>query len=67
MYADETRPVDAVFVQQGYLAALSGIVGRVRGEVKGIDKRKDKEMRERGEEAYENLVAFIKYRRSLGR
>lgn len=32
---------------------------------RGVDKRKDLELRGRAEEAYENLVAFIKYRRSV--
>jgi hypothetical protein len=36
-------------------------------QVKKIDRRKDRELRTRGEETYENLVAFIKYRRNLGR
>jgi hypothetical protein len=35
--------------------------------MKKIDRRKDRELRARGEETYENLVAFIKYRRSIGR
>lgn len=35
-------------------------------KVRKIDRRKDRELRTRGEETYENLVAFIKYRRNLG-
>ncbi|WVQ77382.1 hypothetical protein IAR50_007067 [Cryptococcus sp. DSM 104548] len=65
IYSDETRSYDAVFEQQGYAQTLAGLVGKVRAEVKKIDKRKDAELRVRGEEVYENLVAFIKWRRSL--
>ncbi|WRT65823.1 uncharacterized protein IL334_002773 [Kwoniella shivajii] len=66
IYADETRSYDrAVFVQGGFLEALSGSVAKVRAEVKKIDKRKSRQLRTQGEEVYENLVAFIKYRRSL--
>ncbi|WVQ93667.1 hypothetical protein IAU59_000743 [Kwoniella sp. CBS 9459] len=65
IYADETRAYDGVFVESGFLKALSGIVARVRGEVKKVDKRKSRQLRTQGEEAYENLTAFIKYRRAL--
>nr|XP_019011947.1 uncharacterized protein I206_02784 [Kwoniella pini CBS 10737]OCF50728.1 hypothetical protein I206_02784 [Kwoniella pini CBS 10737] len=66
VYADETRPYDKpVFVAGGFLESLSGIVAKVRAEIKRIDKRKNRQLRTQGEEAYENLVAFIKYRRSL--
>ncbi|WVQ78675.1 hypothetical protein IAT38_000762 [Cryptococcus sp. DSM 104549] len=65
IYADETRSYDVVFVEGGYLQALSGVVAKVRADVKKIDKRNDRQLRVRGEEVYENLVAFIKYRRSL--
>ncbi|WWD16378.1 hypothetical protein CI109_100804 [Kwoniella shandongensis] len=68
MYADETRDYDQeVFVKGAFLEGLSGIVAKVKGEVKKIDRRNDRQARVRGEEAYENLVAFIKYRRSLRR
>ncbi|WVF66035.1 hypothetical protein IAT40_000773 [Kwoniella sp. CBS 6097] len=65
IYADETRAYDVVFVESGFLQALSGIVARVRGEVKKVDKRKSRQLRTQGEEAFENLTAFIKYRRAL--
>ncbi|ODN74945.1 hypothetical protein L198_08196 [Cryptococcus wingfieldii CBS 7118] len=65
IYSDETRSYDAVFEQQAYAQVLAGLVGKVRAEVKKVDKRKDAELRVRGEEVYENLVAFIKWRRSL--
>ncbi|WWC60440.1 uncharacterized protein I303_103012 [Kwoniella dejecticola CBS 10117] len=66
IYADETRAYDQpVFVAGNFLSGLSGTVAKVKGEVKKIDKRKNRQLRTQGEEAYENLVAFIKYRRSL--
>lgn len=68
IYADEEREYDGpVFVQGGFLAALTGAMGRVKAQMRGIDRRKDQVLRGRGEEAAENLAAFIKYRRSLGR
>ncbi|KAL7420131.1 hypothetical protein Q5752_005097 [Cryptotrichosporon argae] len=67
IYADEAREYDVVFVQGGYLDQLAGVVAKVRAEVRKIDRRRDAELRARAEEAYENLVAFIKYRRSLRR
>ncbi|KIR31946.1 hypothetical protein I352_05575 [Cryptococcus deuterogattii MMRL2647] len=65
IYSDEIRSYNSVFVENCYLQILSGIVGKVRAEVKKIDKRKERNLRTRGDEVYENLVAFIKYRRSL--
>lgn len=67
IYSDETRDYDGVFVSEGYLAILASNVARVRGEVKKIDRRKDLRLRAVAEEVYENLTAFIKYRRALGR
>ena len=67
VYSDETRPYDSVFVSEGYLDVLSKSVGRVRAEVRKIDRRKNLQLRAVGEEVYENLTAFIKYRRALRR
>jgi hypothetical protein len=67
VYADETRSYDTVFVSEGYLDVLASNVGRIRGEVRKIDRRKDLRLRAVAEEVYENLTAFIKYRRALRR
>jgi hypothetical protein len=67
IYADETRIYDAVFVQNDFLQSLTACVGTVRAKVKSVDKRKERDLRVRGDEVCENLVAFIKYRRSLRR
>lgn len=66
IYADEGREYDApVFVAGDMVGALANIVARVRAEARKVDRRKNLVLRARAEEAYENLVAFIKYRRSL--
>jgi hypothetical protein len=66
MYADETRDYDRpVFVAGNFATQLATLVARLRTEVRKVDRRKNFELRARAEEAYENLVAFIKYRRSL--
>lgn len=65
IFADESREYDAIFVQNNFVGILAGIVARFRSEARKVDRRKTPELRARAEEAYENLVAFIKYRRSL--
>ncbi|WVO14721.1 hypothetical protein L204_102359 [Cryptococcus depauperatus] len=65
IYADEAREYDVVFEQSNYLQSLSSLVGKVRMEVRKIDKRKDRILRVRGDEVWENLIAFIRYRRSI--
>ena len=66
IYSDEALPYDVNFRQGGYLAALVGSVEGVRRAVRGIDKKRERELRRRGEEVRDNLVAFIEYRRGLG-
>lgn len=66
IYADEGRDYDRpVFIAGNFLNALASSVARVRTDVRKIDRRKQPELRARAEEAYENLTAFVKYRRSL--
>ncbi|KAJ3534098.1 hypothetical protein NM688_g7187 [Phlebia brevispora] len=65
IYSDETLPYDINFRQGGYLAMLVDSVEGVRRAVRGIDKKKERELRRRGEEVRDNLVAFIEYRRGL--
>ncbi|KAH9923614.1 ARM repeat-containing protein [Fomitopsis serialis] len=66
IYSDETLPYDTNFRQGRFLDALVGSVEGVRKAVRGIDRKKERELRVRGEEVRDNLVAFIEYRRSLG-
>ena len=65
IYSDETLPYDVNFRQGGYLDALTGSVEAVRKLVRGIDRKRERELRRRGEEVRDNLVAFIEYRRAL--
>ncbi|KAF3918095.1 hypothetical protein ABW21_db0207681 [Orbilia brochopaga] len=63
VYADKEFDYDEeVFVQLGFLRYLRSFVGRVKGMIKRIDKRKNPELRESAEEALLNLNAFIKYK-----
>lgn len=67
IFADERAPAEANFRAGNVLAALAEGVEGVRRAVKGIDRKKEggRELRRRGEEVRDNLVAFVRYRRSL--
>ena len=65
IYSDETVPYDIVFRQGGYLQALTTAVEPVRKVVRGIDRKRERDLRRRGEEVRDNLIAFIEYRRAL--
>ncbi|GJE89540.1 fungal symportin 1-like domain-containing protein [Phanerochaete sordida] len=65
IYSDETAPYDVVFRQGGYLQALTAAVEPVRKVVRGIDRKRERDLRRRGEEVRDNLVAFVEYRRAL--
>ncbi len=67
IFADERAPTEANFRAGNVLAALEGAVEGVRRAVKGIDRKKEggRELRRHGEEVRDNLVAFVRYRRSL--
>ena len=66
IFSDETLPTDANFRAGNYLAALVGAVEGVRRAVRGVDRKRERELRRRGEEVRDNLVAFVEYRRGLG-
>lgn len=68
IYSDEDSPYDVNFRQGSYLQRLVASVDGVRKCVKGINRGKEggRELKRRGEEVRDNLVAFIKYRRNLG-
>ncbi|KAI7904918.1 armadillo-type protein [Cokeromyces recurvatus] len=64
VYSDLAFDYDLpVFVHGGFLSILKQIVPFVRSKVKSIDRRKDFDLRIRGDEALDNLNAFIKYKR----
>lgn len=67
IYSDETVPYDINFRQGGYLEKLDASVPGIKKAVKAIDRRKPggRELRRRGDELWQNLIAFIKYRRDL--
>ncbi|KAI8326715.1 armadillo-type protein [Choanephora cucurbitarum] len=65
VYSDHVFDYDyPVFVQGGFLNQLKQIVSPIRSMIKSIDRRKDFDLRIRGDEALENLTAFIKYKKS---
>jgi hypothetical protein len=67
IYSDETLPYDVNFRQGNFVSALSSSVDGVKKAVKAIDRRKEggQDLRKRGDLVRENLVEFIKYRKSL--
>ncbi|KAI0032161.1 ARM repeat-containing protein [Vararia minispora EC-137] len=67
IYSDEECPYDVNFRSGNYVQRLTEAVEGVRRAVRGIDRKKEggRELRRRGEEVRDNLVAFIKYRRGL--
>ncbi|KAK7018558.1 ARM repeat-containing protein [Favolaschia claudopus] len=67
IYSDEAAPWDVNFRTGGYLQRLAGSVDGVKKAVRAIDRRKEggRELRRRGEEVRDNLVAFIQYRKGL--
>ncbi|TFK77473.1 ARM repeat-containing protein [Pluteus cervinus] len=67
IFSDENMPYDINFRRGGYLERLAGSVEGIKKAVKGIDRKKEggRELRRRGEEVRDNLVAFIKYRQQL--
>lgn len=65
IFSDERCTYDQVFSSSGYLNTLAGLVSKCKAMTRAVDKRKKPELRVQAEEAYENLTAFIKYRRSV--
>ncbi|RKO89752.1 hypothetical protein BDK51DRAFT_33195, partial [Blyttiomyces helicus] len=63
VYADAAFDYDLpVFVQGGFLAKLKELLPPIKAKIKGLDKRRARAVRERGEEALLNLRAFIQYK-----
>lgn len=67
IYSDETLPYDVNFRQGQYAESLTSNVEGIKKAVRAIDRRKEggKELRRRGDEVRENLVAFLQYRKDL--
>ncbi|KAF9502190.1 ARM repeat-containing protein [Pleurotus eryngii] len=69
IYSDEAMPYDTNFVQNGVLETLIASVDGVKKVVKAIDRKKQGgyDLKRRGMEIRDYLLAFIEYRRDLGR
>jgi hypothetical protein len=67
IYSDENMPYDVNFRQGRYVDRLASNVEGFKKAVRAIDRRREggKELRRRGNEVQENLVAFIQYRKDL--
>ncbi|KAF9225574.1 ARM repeat-containing protein [Gyrodon lividus] len=65
IYADERLPYDINFANGKFHERLVESVDGVKKLVKAIDRRKERDLKLRGEEVRDNLVAFIEYRRGL--
>ncbi|KAG0372776.1 hypothetical protein BGX24_012591 [Mortierella sp. AD032] len=63
IYADAEFDYDLpVYVQGNFNQELKGMVKMVKFMVRNIDKRKDRDLRNRADEAAMNLVEFVKYK-----
>jgi len=65
IYSDERVAYDINFRNGRFLDRLVEGVDGVRKVVKAIDRRKERDLKLRGEEVRDNLVAFIEYRKAL--
>ncbi|GJJ76330.1 hypothetical protein EMPS_08689 [Entomortierella parvispora] len=63
VYADAEFDYDLpVYVQGNFNQELKGLVKMIKFMVRNIDRRKDKDLRNRADEAAMNLIEFIKYK-----
>ncbi|KAG0297160.1 hypothetical protein BGZ96_007521 [Linnemannia gamsii] len=63
IYADAEFDYDLpVYVQGNFNQELKGMVKMVKFMVRNIDRRKDRDLRNRADEASMNLVEFVKYK-----
>ncbi|KAF9082634.1 hypothetical protein BGX23_012266 [Mortierella sp. AD031] len=63
VYADAEFDYDLpVYVQGNFNQELKGMVKMVKFMVRNIDRRKDRDLRNRADEASMNLVEFVKYK-----
>jgi len=69
IFADEEASYDVNFRAGRFTDRLNEAVLPLRKMVRAVDKKSDggRELRARGDGVLENLVAFIKYRRGLGK
>ncbi|KAH0838109.1 ARM repeat-containing protein [Lanmaoa asiatica] len=65
IYSDERLSYDINFRNGRFIDRLVESVDGLRKAVRAIDRRKERDLKLRGEEVRDNLVAFIEYRRAL--
>ena len=67
IFSDENMPYDINFREGRYLERLQSSVDGVKKAVKAINRWEDggRDLRRRGEEVRDNLMAFIEYRKRL--
>ena len=65
IYSDETLPYDINFREGKFEERLAQSIEAVKKAVKAIDRRREPDLRLRGEEVRDNLTAFVRYRREL--
>ncbi|KAF8560138.1 ARM repeat-containing protein [Imleria badia] len=65
IYSDERLAYDINFRNGRFLDRLVESVDGVKKVVRAIDRRKERDLKLRGEEVRDNLVAFIEYRSAL--
>lgn len=65
IYSDETLPYDVNFRQGKYDNLLAANIDAIRKAIRRIDRKRERELKKRGEEVRDNLVAFVEYRRGL--
>ncbi|KAJ9076487.1 hypothetical protein DSO57_1025778 [Entomophthora muscae] len=63
IYDDASHDYDAVFISSDYLQVLEVAITRVNKMLRGIDRRKDADLREHGDDTLVNLKAFVKYKK----
>ncbi|PVG00960.1 ARM repeat-containing protein [Serendipita vermifera] len=67
IFSDEESPWDINFRRGKWELTLRNAVPGLRKAIKSIDRRKEggAQLRDRGDEVLENLIAFVKYRKNL--
>ena len=63
IYADKSYACDEVFRNDGFYKHLEELKAKVGKAAKGVDKRKETELRSRADEARLNLDRFLAYKR----
>jgi hypothetical protein len=67
IFSDEDSPWDVNFRRGKWEITLKNAINNLRKAVRSIDRRKEggTQLRDRGDDVLENMIAFVKYRRNL--